>query len=135
MLWCNGGWCEKLAWVGGGNCWWQERKPGGGLDLARGGIKDNLEDPKGLMDCPRQTRKGTEKEVKRQAFCFLFGLEGESYRSTSKKGSSTHKPSSFEACRAVHPGFSQTCSCTSQQSSSSTPSAAAICHCRTVHSR
>ena len=28
-------WCEKLAWVGG-NCQWQERKPGGGLDLARG---------------------------------------------------------------------------------------------------
>ena len=28
-------WCEKLAW-GGKNCQWQERKPGGGLDLARG---------------------------------------------------------------------------------------------------
>ena len=47
---------EKLAW-GGDNCQWQERKPGGGLDLARGGcnprgIKDNLEDPKGPMDCP-----------------------------------------------------------------------------------
>ena len=56
MLWCNGGGVKQLAWVGG-NCQWQERKPGGGLDLAKlgwgpRGMKDNLEDPKGPMDCP-----------------------------------------------------------------------------------
>ena len=49
-------WCEKLAWVGG-KLPVAGKKARWGIGFGKGGwgprgIKDNLEDPKGPMDCP-----------------------------------------------------------------------------------